>query len=199
MIAAARRRARALAGDHRGATLVEFAIVSPVLMIMLMGLFDLCHQMYAQSILEGAVQKAGRDSAIEGGADRVTDLDGKVYAMVKQIARGSTYVTSRKSYTSFSNVKPEPFTDTNNNGRRDAKECFEDVNGNKNWDADPGRNSQGGADDVTLYTFTLTYPRLFPAAGLIGLPSDNTITASTLLKNQPYARRFTSAVQTVCT
>lgn len=61
--------------DRRGATVIEFAIVVPVLMVLLMGAFGLLHQIYAQSILDGALQKAARDSAIEGGAANAATFD----------------------------------------------------------------------------------------------------------------------------
>jgi hypothetical protein len=46
---------------------------------------------------------------------------------------------------------------------------------------------------------TATYPRLFPVAGLLGWPKTQTISATTLLKNQPYATQTTTANVTVCT
>lgn len=83
---------------------------------------------------------------------------------------------------------------------RDPGECFDDVNGNKQWDADPGRvQSQGGANDVTRYTMTVTYPRLFPVSGLLGLPPTQTITSETLLKNQPYKTQVVQPIESICT
>jgi len=96
-------------------------------------------------------------------------------------------------------VAPEPFTDSNGNGVRDPGECFTDENGNGSWDQDPGAAGQGGASAVTVYTMTATYPRLFPVAGLLGWPKTQTISATTLLKNQPYATQTTTANVTVCT
>lgn len=193
------RTLRSLRRDTRGATIVEFAIVSPVMILMMMGLGDLGYQVYAQSILNGAMQKAGRDSAIQGGANNTTALDAKVTAMVKNVAQNATIVYSRKNYSSFSVIKPEPFTDTNGNGVRDTGECYTDINGNSQWDADPGMTGQGGANDVTVYTATVTYPHLFPVTALFGWPATQTITASTLLKNQPYASQTTVTPKTVCT
>jgi len=193
------RRLRFLGRDTRGATIVEFAIVAPVMMILLMGICDLSYQIYAQSILNGAMQKAARDSGIQGGSESTAAIDAKVTAMVKNIAANATITFSRKNYDSFSVIKPEPFTDSNGNGVRDTGECFTDINGNGSWDADPGISGQGGANDVTAYTATVTYPRLFPVAGLFGWPSTQTVTASTLLKNQPYSAQTTSTLATVCT
>ena len=193
------RANRSLLRNTRGATIVEFAIVSPVMILMMMGLGDLSYQVYAQSILNGAMQKAGRDSAIQGGANNTAAIDAKVSAMVKNIAKNATITFTRKNYYSFSVIKPEPFTDTNGNGVRNAGECYTDINGNNQWDADPGETGQGGANDVTVYTATVTYPHLFPVVGLLGWPSTQTITASTLLKNQPYASQTTVTPATVCT
>jgi Flp pilus assembly protein TadG len=185
--------------DTRGATIVEFALVSPVMILMMMGLGDLGYQVYAQSILNGAMQKAGRDASIQGGANNTAAIDGKVTAMVKNIAQNATITFTRKNYDSFSVIKPEPFVDTNGNGVRNAGECYTDINGNNQWDSDPGETGQGGANDVTVYTATVNYPHLFPVTGLFGWPSTQTITASTLLKNQPYASQTTVTPATVCT
>lgn len=192
-------RLSSLRRDTRGATIVEFALVSPVMILMMMGLGDLGYQVYAQAILNGAMQKAGRDSAIQGGGENTSTIDGKVTYMVKNIAKNATITFTRKNYDSFSVIKPEPFVDTNGNGVRNAGECYTDINGNNQWDADPGVNGQGGANDVTVYTATVTYPHLFPVASLLGWPSTQTITASTLLKNQPYASQTTVTPATVCT
>lgn len=188
-----------LARDRRGVTIVEFAIVAPVMMITIMGLGDLLYQAYLQSILDGAMQKAGRDSALEANAANGNALDDKVEAMVQNIAKNATFVSERRSYSSFALVKPENFTDTNGNGLRDAGECYDDVNDNKTWDADPGKITQGGANDVTKYTMTVTYPRIFPVPKMFGWSQTNQLSATTLLKNQPYKTQSVPAVKQVCT
>jgi hypothetical protein len=169
------------------------------MMLVLMGLGDLSYQVYAQSILNGAIQKAARDSTIQGNANNTATIDDKVSTMVRKIAANATIAFTRKNYDSFSVIKPETFTDSNGNGVRNAGECFVDINGNGTWDADPGQTGQGGANDVTLYTATVSYPRLFPVAGLFGWPSTMTISATTLLKNQPYASQSVATPTTICT
>lgn len=189
-----------LARARDGMAIVEFALVSPVLLMLIMGFGDLLYQGYIQSVLNAAVQKAARDSGLEGGDANATAIDNRVRALVRTVVANATIPTpTRKSYDSFSEVAPEPFTDTNGNGIRDAGECFTDVNRNGVWDADPGTSGQGGASAVVLYTVTVTYPRLFPVAGLIGLPNTQTISATTLLRNQPYLSQATTTPQTVCT
>jgi len=200
---------RRLAQDRRGATILEFALITPVMMMMIMGLGDLIYQEYTQSILSGATQKAARDSSLEGGADNTDLIDGKVIALMSPIIKNlvnscaansttATWCATRKTYDSFSEVAPEPFTDANGNGIRDTGECYTDENGNGAWDADPGLAGQGGASAVTLYTMSITYPRVFPIAGLLKWPKMQTITATTLLRNQPYASQTTTNNVTRC-
>lgn len=188
--------------DRRGNTIVEFGFVAPIMVMVLMGLGEVLYQPYLQSILSGAVQKAGRDSTIEDSVldKSVTDgIDAKVVKIVSAIAKGAEFKPERKSFSSFGLIKPEQFTDSNGNNRRDAGECFDDINGNKTWDARPGRDGQGGADDVTEYTMTVTYKRVFPVAKLIGLGDTNTISAKTILKNQPFDAQKAQQIERVCT
>ena len=60
------------------------------------------------------------------------------------------------------------------------------MNGNKTWDQDRGTQGAGGARDAVLYTVSISYPRFFPVAGLLGLPRDYEMTVTTILRNQPW-------------
>ena len=66
------------------------------------------------------------------------------------------------------------------------------------WDVDPGTEGQGGANDITVYTMTVSYPRLFPLTRFMGLPTRQEISASTQLKNQPYGSQAADAPETRC-
>lgn len=188
---------RRLGRERRGAALTEFGLLAPVMIALWMGLGDILYQAYLQSVLNGAVQRAGRDSSIEGAP--ISTLDTRVQTAVRQLSKTATFSSTRRNYDTFTEVAPEPFVDTNGNGARDPGECFTDQNINGIWDADPGAAGQGGAGAVTLYTMTVTYPRLFPVWGFFGVPATQSIAASTLLKNQPYATQSTSTATTVCT
>ena len=184
---------RQLAHDRRGATIIEFALIFPVMMIVIMGLGELTYQQYVQSVLTGAVQKAGRDSTIQGAGAQTTQIDTTVMNMVKSVASNATYTSTRQSYANFSSIGPEPFTDTAHTGVFDpTKDCFTDLNNNQSWDADPGATGQGAANDVTVYTINISYPRLFPVAAFIGMPPIANLTGRTVLKNQPWStQKFT--------
>ena len=66
------------------------------------------------------------------------------------------------------------------------RRIYQDLNGNGQWDADRGETGFGGARDAISLTATARYNRLFPMNGLLGLPSTVTISASTVLRNQPF-------------
>lgn len=195
----------AAARDRSGVAAVEFAIVAPVMALFMMGIGDLLYGVYANSILLGAVQKAGRDATLQQNTSSTatTAIDNQVMASVRRVAPAATFISSRENYTTFALVdKPEPFTDSSTTGTvgvRDPGECFSDTNGNGTWDADGARSGVGGASDVAQYTITINYPRVFPVARLLGWGSRASITAQTLLKNQPYAAQASSAPQTICT
>lgn len=190
--------------DIRGGTLLEFTFVAPVMVVLMMALCDLLYGTYARAILNGAVQKAARDSTLQGAS--VNDLDQKVMTVMGGLIGATTqscatdpaagtWCATRVSYSSFTQTGPEPFSDDNNDGIRQPTECYSDVNGNTKWDAtpDPGASGQGGASDVTVYTMRVTYPRLLPVAGLLGWSPNQTITGSTTLKNQPYQSQSSPA------
>jgi Flp pilus assembly protein TadG len=196
-----RRPAARILRDESAVTIVEFGIVAPVMLLMLMGFFDLAHTECARSVLQGAVQMAGRNSTLESGQTTGSTIDAAVESQVQRVVgSNATFTSSRLSYSDFSNVgKAEPYTDTNNNSQRDPGECYEDVNGNGQWDSDMGASGQGGADDAVLYTMTVSYHRMFPMARMLGWPSNQTIAASTVLRNQPYGTQASATPPTICT
>ncbi len=194
--------ARRLRTDSRGATLVEFAIIAPTLCLLLVGAFDVAHTLYMRSALQGIVQKTARDSTLETGSasSQQAALDNEVRSQVKALANNANVTFNRRYYRTFteaSNATPESWTDTNHNGTCDAGEPYEDANANHVWDADGGNSGQGGAKDATLYTVTVSYPQMFPLYRFINGSNSVTLTASTVLRNQPYADQDSYATTVV--
>lgn len=194
------RKPRSLVTDSSGVTVVEFALICPVLLALLMGSYDVAYQLYASSVLQGAIQKAGRDSTIEGASASTATIDQKVADTVRYVVPNATITFARKSYTNFGNVaKPEDFTDQNNNGTCDLGEAYEDANGNGTWDTDRGKNGLGGSKDAVLYTVTVTYPRPLSVAPMMGLSKNITLTTETVLRNQPFGLQDTTKLVKNCT
>lgn len=175
--------------DHKGVAAIEFAIAGPLFLMALMGIFDYCWQIYGKAVLQGAVAQAARNATLEQYIDDPSALDERVRSQVQNIFRGSEVRFSRAAFDSFEQIgKPEPFTDSSpKNGKYDRGECFEDLNGNGIWDAiSTGRAGSGGADDIVLYTATADYLRVLPVWRMLNQPQAVTLSASTILRNQPY-------------
>lgn len=195
-----RRPIKSLRNDRRGNVLIEFAFVAPVLLTFTFAGFDLGYRTYIQSTLQGTVEKAGRDATLEGGPAALSSIDARVYSTVHPLVDQGEFTFTRKNYETFSRAgQAENFTDGNNNGIRDAGECFQDENGNHTWDTDSGSEGAGGARDIVVYTAKVKYARLFPMYGLLGWSQDQTLTATTVLRNQPYATQSARNVVAVCT
>ncbi len=180
-----------LCTDRKGAALVEFAVVAPVMCLLLVGSFDEAHTLYMQAALQGVVQKAGRDSSLEDSTSDVQNaIDARVKAQVLVLANNADVTIGRKSYRTFSDAvsaKAENWTDNNGNGRCDQHEPYVDANRNGSWDSDGSNGAQGGAKDKTIYTVTVKYPRMLPLNRFIDVPDKQTLVAQAVVQNQPYA------------
>lgn len=186
---------------RRGNTLVEFALVAPVLMLMIVGLLDVGYTAYVKSALQGAVQKAARDASLQDNATvaAATALDLKVTQQLQALGRSMPTPTfTRRFYRDYSAAtvrQTEPISDTNGDGRCTVGlppplgngETYTDRNGNGVFDADGGDAGSGGAQDRTIYTVSVSYPRPFPIFGFLNVPNTLTLSATTILANQPYA------------
>lgn len=192
--------------EEVGGVIVEFAIVAPVMCLLLVGAFDVAHTLYTRAALQGVVQKVGRDASLETGGDAATQatLDGRVRNQVKAFANNAEVAITRNYFRTFTHAAAkrfEPFTDTNGNGTCDGPsgatpgEPYEDTNGNERWDATGGNDSQGSADDAVVYTVTMTYPRMFPLHSMIGLSDTTVVEATTVLRNQPFSDQAVSKVR----
>lgn len=187
--------------DDRGATLTEFAFVGPVLILMVMGIFDMAHTQYTSALVNGAMQKAGRDLTLEGAGSTEAVVDQRVKDQVSAVVPSTATVTLEKlSHFDFSDVgEAEEFNDDNGDGICNNGEVYVDVNENGQWDANQGEQGIGGARDVVLYTAVVRYPRLFPMYGLAGLDQDVTVRSSTVMRNQPFDQQDRSTETGNCT
>ncbi len=185
----------ALQRDERGTTMIEFAIIAPTFMLMLIGTFDLAHQVYVRAILDGAMQAAARASALETGPSSVAAIDAAVRSQVKNIAPAATVNFSRKSYFGYNDVKrAEALADQNGNGICDNNEAYEDENNNNRWDLDIGTAGAGNARDVVVYRVDVAYDHLFPLYKFVGASKNIQINNETLLKNQPFGRQGNKSI-----
>ncbi len=192
--------AQRLRRESDGTTLMEFAILAPVFLTLLMAVFDLGYRGFIHSTLQGAVHKAARDGTLENGGAAGLSLDAKVRNLVSPIVANGVFTFDRKNYQSFTRAgAQEKFTDSDSDNIRDATECFEDENNNGTWDADSGQAGQGGAEDITKYNVTLEFPRIFPLYGMLGWSANQVVSATTVIRNQPFDNQAARPATVVCT
>jgi TadE-like protein len=175
--------------DARGATIVEFAMVLPILCMLLLGMLDLGYRSYAASMVQGALHDAARMATV--GSYSLAQIDARVKARLANFSSNSTVTTSTTSYYDFAGVtQPELIVgDTAPMGSYNSGDCFEDANGNNTYNTDRGRDSTGGADDIVRYQVSITFQRIVPLGGFLGWSNSQTITQNTVLRNQPFAGR----------
>ena len=193
------RQLRALPGNTAAAAVMEFALVAPILLMLILGALEVGLNLYLRSVLEGAMAQAGRSSSLEAAQAGQTAIDNQVRTQVHAVLPDARVTFQRSNYMTFSDVgRPEDFTDANGNGTYDIGECFTDENRNAQWDADVGADGLGGANDVVRYTATLDYSGIIPDFTRLGISSNRRLTASTTLRNQPFSVQTAHVKPRIC-
>ena len=185
-----------LSSDQDGIATVEFGLIASVFCMVLLGAFDLSHSIYVRSVIEGEMQTAARSSALQSGNSQTQQdiVDAMVRTQMLELNNMAQITFSRRFYRSFTqalNAQHEMDINNaipakNNDGVCETGETYADTNNNSLYDLDGGDAGQGGAQDIVVYSATMSYPRMFPMAGLIGWDRNIAIKATTVLQNQPY-------------
>lgn len=143
---------------RRGSLAVEFALILPIAVILVISAWHIVMLMVADSDLEAAARWASRfglTTEASTGMTRDKAIEAIVVQYVGGWAQPETLKIEPKVYSSFANIgKPESFTDTNKNGQWDDGEQYDDVNKNGQWDADMGAAGAGGRGDIVVYSIS---------------------------------------------
>lgn len=179
----------ALHGDSQGATIVEFAIVLPLFMVLLIGILDIGQMVYGKSVLAGAVHKAARASSLE--TRNTARADAAVLDAIRPLLPGVSIESSRTSYYDFADIgRQEKWNDANGNARCDNGETYTDENRNGQWDEDVGTQGNGGdPNDVVVYRVTASFSPVFKVPFLPQRWSTRTLTATAVTRNQPFGNQ----------
>jgi Flp pilus assembly protein TadG len=192
-------RLRRLARAQDGTTILEFGLIAPTLCVLLLGAMDIGHTLYLQSVLQGAVQKAARDGTLETAAGTSATRRDAIDAVVKKqlgtLHKTATVTINRRFYRSFTKAAAAQaetqLSDSTGTSFEDGKcnngEHYSDANNNGRFDRDGGDSiDRAGARDNVVYTVSISYPRMFPMDRLIGGNGTTTLSATTVLSNQPF-------------
>jgi TadE-like protein len=185
-----------LFSNQSGVSVTEFGLIAPVFLLMIMGTYDIGHQIYLRAMLNGALQEVGRDSSLEGAsnADQRDVIDTKLRTLIADLAPKASVDITRRYYKTFSTAASADAEqliedEEDANGQCDSGETFMDANHNGVWDADGGDAGQGGAKDVVIIKVIVRYERLFPAAGFIGYGNNVALVSDSVIANQPYGQQ----------
>ena len=172
-----------------GAAAVEFALISPTLLLLLIGGIEFLMVMFVNISMEGGLRQAARfgvtgaETPAARQAAIVEILDRHTYGFVDM----AEATVSTKVYESFTAIgAPEPHTDDLiANGQYDPGESYDDVNGNGAWDDDQGRPGVGETNEIVVYEIEYDWPFLTGyLTSLVG--HDITLTAAMAVKNEPF-------------
>lgn len=181
-----------LARDCSGATMLEFALVAPFAIIMIMAVIELSLMMLAQNVMESATfvaSREGKTGYVNNGMTREQTILSVLNARAGSLLDTSQISISTTTYNNFTNVgQSEPFVDANENGERDDGENFTDINGNGEYDSDQGVEGAGAAGEVVVYLVQYPWHIFTPVIGQLLGATNNTInlTARAIIKNEPF-------------
>lgn len=181
---------RLLLRDRNGSTMVEFAIVFPAFLVMVLGIIEIAMVIFIASSIESAVLEASRFGITGGSSAGGASRQQRVLDIVEENTYGLVDMDAVEIetlvYGSFADIgEPEPFDDENLSGVHDDGEPFTDVNGNGVWDPDMGEAGLGGPSDVVVYSVTYDWGIMTPLfQGIMGDSVRHT--SSVAVRNEPY-------------
>ncbi len=192
-----------LGRDQSGVSAMEFALVGPMFIGVLMATFDLGFGVYTKGVLQGAIEEASRTASIENTqwASIETKVKNQILAVIPSSDPSTdiSFNLDQRAYEDYDDlIMPEQFTDTNSNGTRQAGECYVDRNNNRQYDTNVGIADRGTANDVISIKASVTYKRVFPLWSLTGQSQNQLIEASTYLRNQPFGAQAARVGVSIC-
>lgn len=187
---------RRLAKDIRGVTLIEFSIMLPAMLTMIMGSIEMGHMLYARQVLEGATVEAARKATASletKESDRTKIMRDTITNQMAPfpLAKNAKIDIATKVYADFSSAFPETYDDVNKNDSYDVGEPYVDRNKNGKWDnTTPKAGTLGGPGDVVSYTVTFPKALLFGYIGsIIGIQNGTiNLKATTVVRNEAVER-----------
>jgi hypothetical protein len=176
--------------DQSGITAVEFAMVTPVLLLMVIGILEFTSIMFTMAVMESATNstsRLGKTGYVAAGTTRQQQIIDSIATKTSGLLDPTKIIITSKVYSDFSKVgQPEPCinpTSTPCPGTPNVN--FIDVNGNGAWDADMGIAGLGNAGDIVVYTVTYPWKIMTPIiSNIIGGTFD--ITVRSVVRNEPY-------------
>lgn len=176
--------------DQQGLTALEFAMIAPVFLLMIMGIIEFSMIMYANTIMESATNstsRLGKTGYVPTGLTRQQAITNSISTRAAGLLDTSRLTFNTKVYSDFNRIgDPEPCISPVNppcNGAPGVN--YVDVNGNGSWDSDMGAAGLGQAGDVVVYTVSYPWQVMTPIVRTI-IGSTLNITVRSVVRNEPF-------------
>ncbi len=181
---------RTLLQDQQGITALEFAMITPVFLLMILGIIEFSMIMYANTILESATNstsRLGKTGYDPSGVTRQQAILNSINSRAAGLLDTSKITLTTKVYSDFNRIgDPEPCLSPNSppcSGTPGIN--FVDVNGNGAWDNDMGAAGLGSGGDVVVYTVNYPWRVMTPVMSNI-LGTTMNITVRSVVRNEPF-------------
>lgn len=174
---------------NSGVTAVEFALISPIFLLLIFGIVEFSLIMFTSAVMESATTnsaRTGKTGFVQVGISRQQLIVNSINDRTAGLLDPTKITINTKVYSGFDKVgDAEPYTDTNGNGMYSSGEPFSDVNSNGVWDADMGSAGLGNANDIVLYEVSYPWLIMTPIISTL-LGTTYNITVRSVVKNEPY-------------
>lgn len=186
-----RHRKKTISTSQHGNVALEFAMLAPVLFLLMMAIIEFGLILVVNIALEGATNigsRLGKTGYTENNLTREAYIRQEITRFSGGFIKPANLVIEVLSYSDFDKIgQPEPcITPSPCSGQPGVN--FTDVNGNGRWDQDMGAASAGGGGQVALYR--VRYPWRVATPGLATvLGAQNgiyTITSVATVRNEPF-------------
>lgn len=193
-IARFRRKLQRLRTHDAGGAMIEFALVAPMLITLIVAVMEFAMVIVVMVLLEGGVREAARYGMTgqePAGHSRLEEIVNIINSHSLGLVDITTNDVDVLVYDDFSSVDSgdELVVDVNGNGDWDASDgdTYNDLNGNGSWDPDPGVPGAGEGGEVVLYRVTANWDALTPLlAPFFGDGGYIPLSASVVIRNEPY-------------
>jgi Flp pilus assembly protein TadG len=185
------RHWRRFTADEGGSPAIEFALLAPIILMLLTGFVELGMFGLVTVLLEGSLRDVARygiTGQVPEGGDRVAHMLDMIAEATHGLVDVGDIVLAVRSYPTFEDVgQGEDFIDGNGNGSYDGGETFKDCNGNGTRDEDRGSDGTGGAGQVVVYRIDYDWPLWTRVlAPVIGHDGTLHIQANAVARNEPW-------------
>ena len=177
---------------ERGIAALEFAMIMPAFVLLVMGVIEMSVIMFAGAVMESATTngaRLGKTGYVAAGETRQQEIIADVQARTKGLLNPNQITVTTLVYSNFSQIGVgEPCL------KPPTPPCpgvagvnFTDINGNGVWDADLGAAGLGNPGDIVVYTVSYPWHVMTPILNhIIGTQGVLTLQARSVVRNEPY-------------